>query len=113
MNLPQFSVHIVLVALLCAAVMWLRTFPFREKKTKEPERTAKAELLSRHVQSGNPIRSGRSSGMGYTYVALFRLEDGQEMELYSHDYEWGALKEGDQGMLTWKGPYFVRFETEG
>ena len=112
MNFPQFTVSIVLVALLCAAVMWLRTFPFREKKTKEPERTAKAKLLSRRVQSGNPIRSGRSSGMGYTYVALFRLEDGQEIELYAHDYEWGALADDSVGTLTWKGPYFVSFETE-
>ena len=89
---------------------WLRTFPFREKKTNEPQRTAKAEVVSRRVQSGNPIRSGRSSGFGYTFLVTFRLEDQTALELYAYDHEYGALKEGMTGNLTWKGPYFVHFE---
>ena len=111
MNLPQFSISFVLLGLLASILFWLRTFPFREKKTDEPEHTAPATLVSRRVQSGNPIRSGRSSGLGYTYLALFRLEDGTETELYAHDQEWGALVDGTSGVLTWKGPYFVSFET--
>ena len=91
-------------------VFWLRTFPFREKNTKEPERTAGAEVLSRRVQSGNPIRSGRSH-QGYTFLVTFRLEDGRKLELYAYDHEYGALQEGMTGSLTWKGPYFIRFET--
>ena len=31
---------------VCLLFFWLRTFPFREKKTKEPERTANAEVIS-------------------------------------------------------------------
>lgn len=93
-------------------VYWLQTFPFRERKIQEPERSAKAEVISRRVQSGNPIRSGRSAGFGYTFLVTFRLEDGTELELYSYDHEYGALKEGMTGTLTWKGPYFVRYETD-
>ena len=96
---------------LAFAVIWLRIFPFREKKTKEPERTARAEVISRRVQSGNPIRSGRSH-QGYTFPVTLRLDKGQELELYTYDHEYGALKEGMTGSLTWKGPYFVRFETD-
>lgn len=92
-------------------VFWLRAFPFTEKKTKEPERTAKAVVLSRRVQSGNPIRSGRSAGFGYTFLVTFRLEDGRDLELYAYDHEYGGLREGMEGQLTWKGPYFVRFQT--
>jgi len=40
------------------------------------------------------------------------LEDGQELELYAYDHEYGGLNEGMTGSLTWRGPYFVRFETE-
>ena len=112
MTILQYSFALLAFFLLAFAVLWLRTFPFREKKTKEPERTAPATLLSRRVQSGNPIRSGRSSGMGYTYVALFRLEDGTELELYAHDHEWGGLTDGTEGILTWKGPYFVNFDPD-
>lgn len=93
-------------------VYWFRAFPFREKKTKEPERTARAEVISRRVQSGNPIRSGRSSGLGYTYLLTFRLEDGKELELYAYDQEFGSLREAMTGNLTWKGPYFVSFAAD-
>lgn len=92
-------------------VFWLRIFPFREKKTKEPERTARAEVISRRVQTG-ANRTGRSSGMGYNYLVTFRFGDGTEKALYAHDEEYGALREGMTGNLTWKGRYFVGFETE-
>ncbi len=105
------TLFIVCMLALFGFLYWLRVFPFREKKTKEPERTAKAEVISRRVQSGNPIRSGRSAGFGYTFLITFRLENGSDLELYAYDHEYGALREGMAGTLTWKGPYFVRFET--
>lgn len=93
-------------------VYWLRAFPFREKKTNEPEQTSRAVVISRRVQSGNPIRSGRSAGLGYTFLVTFRLAEGRELELYAYDEEYGALREGMEGQLTWKGPYFVQFSQE-
>ena len=90
-------------------VYWLRAFPFREKKCLEPEQSTKATVLSRRIQSGNPHRSGRSSGMGYTYLVTFLLEDGTELELYTYEIEYGALREGMTGTLTWKGRYYVDF----
>lgn len=104
------TVLLLLLAVITGAVTWLRAFPFTEKKTKEPELRAKAAVISRRVQSGNPIRSGRSAGLGYTFLVTFRLEDGRKLELYAYDHEYGALREGMEGQLTWKGPYFVSFE---
>lgn len=89
-------------------IFWLRTFPFREKKTNEPERSASAVVVSRRIRPGNPRRSGRSH-MGYTFLVTFRLDDGRELELEAYEVEYGALKEGTAGTLTWKGPYFVDF----
>jgi len=105
----EFLKSLVLVTLLCLLVFWLRTRPFREKKNREPEKTAPAVLLDRRVESGTN-RSGRSSGMGYSYVLTFRTGEGSQLELYAYDVEYGALREGMEGTLTWKGPYFVRFE---
>lgn len=90
-------------------IYWLRTLPFREKKNKAPEETAHARLLSRRVTTG-ANQTGRSSGMGYNYVLTFQLNDGAILELYSHDVEYGALREGMSGQLTWKGRYFVDLE---
>lgn len=107
----EFLKNLLLVILLCLLVYWLRTKPFREKKTREPEKTARAFLLERRVESGTN-HSGRSSGMGYSYVLTFRTEDGKQLELYAYDVEYGALREGMEGILTWKGPYFVSFVQE-
>lgn len=103
------ALFIVGMLALMGFVFWLRILPFREKKTDEPERTANAEVIARRVESG-ANRTGRSSGMGYNYRIRFRLEDSTEVSLYAHDHEYGALREGMTGRLTWKGPYFVRFE---
>jgi len=103
------ALFIVGTLALMGFVFWLRVLPFREKKTDEPERTANAEVIARRVESGTN-RSGRSSGMGYNYRIIFRLEDGTEIALYAYDHEYGALREGMTGILSWKGPYFVGFE---
>lgn len=107
----EFFKSLVLVTLLCLLVFWLRTKPFREKKTKAPEKAAHATLLDRRVESGTN-HSGRSSGMGYSYVLTFRTESGKQLELYAYDVEYGALREGMVGSLTWRGPYFVSFQEE-
>lgn len=92
-------------------IFWLRAFPFREKKCREPEQSAKAAVVSRRIRSGNPHRSGRSQ-MGYTYLVTFRLENGAELELYTYEIEYGALREGMTGTLTWKGRYYIAFAEE-
>lgn len=93
-------------------IFYLRAFPFTEKKSREPEQTSHAKIISRRVQSGNPHRSGRSSGMGYTYLVTFALDDGTQKELYAYEIEYGALREGMAGLLTWKGRYFIHFSPE-
>lgn len=106
------AVIILIMLAVAFGVYWLRSFPFRERKTTEPERSALAKVTARRVQSGNPIRSGRSAGFGYTFLVTFLLEDGTSLELYTYDEEYGALREGMEGTLTWKGPYYVSFVSE-
>lgn len=106
------AIYVGLAVTAAFLIFWFRAFPFTEKKCKEPEQTAHALLVSRRVRSGNPHRSGRSSGMGYTYLVTFQLDDGSQLELYAYDVEYGALREGMEGTLTWKGRYFVRLDAE-
>lgn len=107
--MKDFIILFLLVTALGLLFMWLRILPFREKKAKEPEQTAHARLLSRRVTTGAD-QSGRSSGMGYNYVVTFQLNDGSILELYAHDVEYGALREGMSGKLTWRGRYFTSLD---
>ena len=104
----NFAVYTILFLVAASLVFWLRVRPFREKKTSEPERTANAKLTARRVETGTN-RSGRSQGMGYSFLLTFETEEGRQLELYAYDHEYGALREGMEGTLTWKGPYFVSF----
>lgn len=105
----NFLLYVILIIAGMLLISWLRVLPFQEKKTKQPEQTAHARLLSRRVESGTG-RSGRSSGMGYSYLLTFQLNDGEILELYAYDAEYGALREGMSGKLTWKGRYFVNLD---
>ena len=102
--------YLILAILLFLAFLghWLRARMFREKKTKEPENTVVATVVSKNIKNGTH-RAGRSQG-GFSYVVTFLTEDSKKLELYAHDVEFGRLKEGTHGLLTYKGPYFVCFD---
>ena len=100
----QFA--IVVGAMLVVACF--RVLPFREKKSKEPERTVGAAVVSKEVKRGTQ-HSGRSKG-GFSYTITFATEDGRELELFAYEEEFGRLQEGMKGTLTYKGRYFVAFQ---
>ncbi len=93
---------------LMALIFYLRIIPFREKPCYEPEKAVQATVVSKEIVSGTQ-RSGRSH-MGFSFMIRFRTEDGQELELYAYEEEFGGLKEGMAGMLTYQGRYFVDFQ---
>ena len=89
-------------------VAYLKVRPFREKPSPEPEKTLRATVIAKEIRSGTGS-SGRSH-MGYSFVIRFRTEADQELELYAYEEEFGGLKEGMEGMLTYQGRYFVDFQ---
>ena len=93
---------------LCLLIFWLRVRWFWEKPTKEPQRSVKATVISKEVRQGTN-QSGRSM-MGYSFVVNFRTDDGQILELYAYEVEFGGLREGMTGTLTYQGRYFVDFQ---
>ena len=92
----------------CALIFYLWVRAFREEPSTEPERTVLATVVSKEIRSGTN-QSGRSM-MGYSFVVNFRTEDGKMLELYAYEIEFGGLKEGMQGQLTYQGRYFVSFQ---
>lgn len=80
-----------------------------EKPSREPERAVAATVVSKEVKPGTQS-SGRSM-MGYSFAVTFQTEEGQTLELYAYEVEFGALKAGMSGILTYQGPYFVAFQT--
>ena len=107
----DFLKSLLWIILFCVLIFWLRTRPFREKKTSDPQKTQRSKLIARRIESGTR-QSGRSTGMGYSYVLTFRLDTGTELELYAYEVEYGALLEGMEGSLSWKGPYFLSFQED-
>lgn len=95
---------------LCLLIFWMRVRWFWEKPSREPQRTVPATVVFKEVQSGTNV-TGRSM-MGYSFLINFRTEDGQELALYAYEVEFGGLKEGMTGMLTYQGRYFVDFRLD-
>lgn len=97
----------VYVSAFGLVVFYMRVRWFLEKPTDEPERTVAATVVSKEVRSGTN-QSGRSM-MGYSFAITFRTEAGELLELYAYEVEYGGLREGMQGTLTYRGPYFTAF----
>lgn len=92
-------------------VAYLRVLWTMEKPALEAEKTVMAAVISKEVKPGTH-GTGRSV-MGYSFAVNFRTKDGEILELYAYETEFGGLKEGMRGILTYKGRYFVDFqETE-
>ncbi len=103
--------HILAVAYGLAVfllISYLRVLPFMEKPSYEPERIVQAAVMSKEIRSGTQ-GSGRSQ-MGYSFVITFLTETGDTMELFAYENEFGGIKEGMKGALTYKGRYFVSFQ---
>lgn len=88
-------------------ISYLKVRPFREKPSEEPEKTIVAAVTSKEVKQGTN-ETGRSV-MGYSFLIRFVTEDGRELELYAHEIEYGSLKAGMKGTLTYQGRYFCSF----
>lgn len=73
----------------------------------EPEQTASATVLSRTVRRTNQITNFQESP--WLYLAVFRLENGEELELRVSEEAYGALKDGTEWRITWQDKELVSF----
>lgn len=106
MRIPGWAIGIA-VPVAGALIHFLNVRLWGEKPSKEPEKTVTATVIAKEVKAGTQ-GSGRSKG-GYAYAVSFQTEDGNTLELYAQEIEFGGLKEGMRGTLTYRGRYFVSF----
>ena len=90
---------------------------FRDKADKGPELTGQATVKSHRVEHGNYQGQAPTGYQGNTrgnwnYFVTFTLSDGEEIELYTGEAEYRALKDGTTGQLTWQGKKFREFDTD-
>ena len=90
---------------------------FRDKADKGPELTGQATIKSHRVEHGNYQGQAPTGYQGNTrgnwnYFVTFTLTDGEEIELYTGEAEYRALKDGTTGQLTWQGKKFREFDTD-
>jgi len=81
------------------------------KKLNEehPERTSRASVLSRKVDTCYSLTKSDSS---WAYLVTFELENGEEVQLKTTEEEYGKLKEGKTMTITWQGDVLTSFIIE-
>ena len=97
--------------------IFYRRWIFRDKSDKGPELTGQATVKSHRVEQGNYQGQAPTGYQGNTrgnwnYWVTFTLSDGEEIELYTGEAEYRALKDGTTGQLTWQGKKFREFDTD-
>lgn len=90
---------------------------FRDKADMGQELTGQATVKSHRVEQGNYQGQAPTGYQGNTrgnwnYYVTFTLSDGEEIELYTGEAEYRALKDGTTGQLTWQGKKFRSFDYE-
>ena len=113
--IPEQACDIILTFVYTAVfgllVFYMRVRWFLEKPAMEPECAAVATVVSKEIREGTN-QSGRSM-MGYSFVVNFQTDDGKLLELYTYEVEYGSLKEGMKGILTYRGRYFCSLDMNG
>ena len=104
--MPGWAVILIMFALVVIALGAVRLLGRSGEKTE----TASARVVSK--RSGTEPRSRIYRTPATVYVAVFRLDDGRELELSLEGADFAALREGARGTLTWRGKEFLRFKPE-
>ncbi len=107
MPMPGWAVILLMFALVAAALGAARLLG----RTGERAETASARVVSK--RSGTRERGRLYKTPATVYFAVFRLEDGRELELSLEGADFAELREGAEGALTWRGREFLRFREEG
>lgn len=83
---------------------------------ESPMLSVRAKVVSKRINvSVHPIPSG-DNGISLRntthteYFTTFEFDSGDRTEFLVDGREYGLIREGDVGMLTFKGPKFIRFE---
>ena len=97
---------VVFVCLICLLIIVIicmvdaNTIICWFKNNRAPVHSIRANVLTTEVN-------------GHKYYACFGLEDGQMKKFPIDYYAYMSLKEGEIGILTYKGTRFIRYDRGG
>lgn len=105
MFLENYGVALFLIVftVICLTVYHIRS--------SRPSRTGPATVVSRRVELARfPAGSNFAKTNNWNHLVTFRLNGGEEIELYTSGEEYQTLEEGLSGQLTWNGENLVSFD---
>lgn len=106
MSMPGWAIILLMFALVVTALGAVRLLG----RSGERAETASAVAISK--RSGTQARGRIYQTPATVYFALFRLDDGRELELSLEGADFAAVQEGVRGRLTWRGAAFESFRPE-
>lgn len=89
----------------------VRTVSKWSKNEKAPKLTVEAKIMGKRTARRRTMSNKQYIGRdNFNYYATFQLESGDRMELELIAHEYGLLKEGDRGKLTFQGTRYLGFD---
>ena len=97
-----------LLFLIVFTVIGLTVYHIRSNR---PFCTGPATVVSRRMELARFSAGSKDAKTNnWNHLVTFRLNGGEEIELYTSGEEYQSLEEGLSGQLTWNGENFVNFD---
>lgn len=104
------KILIILLMIAVPIVVFLyNRLIYKDKDDKGPKLTGPATVKSHRVEQGRYLGKAPSR---WNFIVTFTLSDGEELELYTFEEHFRAMKDGISGQLTWQGKNFLEFDTD-
>ena len=113
-----FSVIFMLIAaaiLTMIVVIAVKGLSQWNKNNQSPVLTVQAEVTSKRRHDSTHMQQMGDVSMPMTdttYYATFQVQSGDRMEFRVGGKEYGQLREGDRGALTFQGTRYLQFERQ-
>ena len=107
MGILFFLVFLFTLAMMVFTVV--RTMSAKKQNDREPMLTVPAVVAAKRTDF---YRYRGTSGGSTLYFVTFQVQSGDRLELNLSGREFGLLREGDRGSLTFRGKEFLDFTRE-
>jgi len=101
---------VILIMIIVIAVKGLGQW---NKNNQSPVLNVQAEVTSKRRHNSTHIQQAGDVSMPMTettYYVTFQVQSGDRMEFRVNGREYGQLREGDRGELTFQGTRYLQFE---
>ena len=110
---PVLFMLVFAVILIMIIVMAVKGLSQWNKNNQSPVLNVQAEVTSKRRHNSTHMQQVGDMNMpttDTTYYATFQVQSGDRMEFRVNGREYGQLREGDRGELTFQGTRYLQFE---